>query len=400
MHAAPSRSLRNCLLLLGAACAPLAQGGDAEPPKALSFPTSYTGEGFSNLAGGYKRGAVYEGLLSSGVQGDLEKLAHWNGATFLVSGLYPHGTSLTDNYVHDFNRASNIDAYDSVRLYEAWVQQELADGKISLRLGQILADAEFFASDSGTLFLNSAFGAIPVIGQNLNAPIYPTAAPGARVRWTASDALSVQAGLFDGAGDPARDNKHGVRWHLDGNDGVLAITEATYKLHGAKEGTGLPGVYKLGAFFHNSQSKDVFPEGPRRGDVGAYFIADQQLWRKPGTEEQGLSAYVRMGTAPDGRNTVPFCFDGGLNFKGLLPGREKDIAGFGFAYTSLSGNVRDAAGHPPGTHHEAILEATYKVAVKGGITVQPDFQYIFNPGGFQSAPNALVAGLRCTLAFP
>ena len=36
--------------------------------------------------------------------------------------LYPHGESLTDKYVHDLNRVSNIDAYDSVRLYDLWFE--------------------------------------------------------------------------------------------------------------------------------------------------------------------------------------------------------------------------------------------------------------------------------------
>ena len=85
---------------------------------------------------------------------------------------------LTNKAVHDFNTLSNIDAYDSVRLYEAWLQQEFWDRKFSIRLGQILADAEFFVSDYGALFINSSFGAIPLVSQNLVPPIFPVAAPG------------------------------------------------------------------------------------------------------------------------------------------------------------------------------------------------------------------------------
>ena len=398
-------NLFGAALLVGLTLAPFGQAGEpaSAPPepqesKALSFPFSYTGEGLANLSGGYKRGAVYEGLLSVGVQGDLSKLIGWNGGSFLVSGLYPHGPSLTENYVHDFNGVSNIDAYDSPRLYEAWVQQELADGKISIRLGQILADAEFFVSDGASLFINGAFGAIPLVSQNFAAPIFPAATPGVRVRWTATESVAVQAGVFNGAvGDPGSDNKHGVDWRFD--EGVLAITEVAYTVTGEKGSEGLRGVYKLGAFFHSSEANDAFPREPSRADAGAYFVADQQLWRKPGTEDQGLSGFLRIGGAPGDRNTVPFYFDTGFDYKGLLPGREKDITGIALSYTKLSTDLCDDAGEALGSHHEAILEATYKVQVKDWLTVQPDIQYIFNPGACENQDNAFVAGVRFNVSF-
>ena len=397
------RALRVALPLWAVAFAPLAWGGEAQtdaregaPAQPLTFPISYTGEGFANLSGGYKRGAIYVGLLSVGARGDLGKLIGWRGASFLLSGLDAHGPSLTDQYVHDLNRVSNIDAYDSVRLYEAWVQQELADGKVSLRLGQILADTEFFVSDNGALFLNSAFGAIPVVSQNFDAPVFPVAAPGMRVRWTATDAFSLQAGLFEGdPGDPATENQHGLDWNFQG---ALALAEVAYKIHSAKESQGLPGVYKLGAFFHSRGADAAFPAEPSRSTAGGYFVADQQLWRKPGTEDQGLSGFLRIGAAPADRNPVPFYFDTGFNFKGLLPGRAKDIAGLGLSYTNLSGQACDDAGNRPTAHHETLLEATYKVAIHDAFSVQPDFQYI--PGGTGRAPNAVVVGLRFNLIFP
>lgn len=396
------------ILLLTIGLSPFAKAGDTRPSpaqdaptesKAISFPFSYTGEGLANLSGGYKRGAIAEGLLNAGVQGDLDKLLGWQGGSFLVSGIYAHGPSLTDNYVRDLNRVSNIDAYDSMRLYEAWVQQEFAEGAISLRVGQILADTEFFVSDAGALFLNGAFGAIPVVSLNFNTPAFPVAAPGARVRWTATPALSVQAAIFSGdAGDPATSNRHGLDWRL--NRGVLAITEVAYQVNAEKESQGLRGVYKLGAFFHGGEADERFPDASSRANGGGYFVADQQLWRKPGSEAQGLSGFLRIGAAPADRNTVPLYFDTGFNYKGLLPGRDHDIAGIALSYTNLSGNACDDAGIPPATHHETILEMTYKAVINDSFSVQPDFQYLFNPGGTGSAPDAVVIGLRCNLVFP
>ncbi|MEI8233215.1 MAG: carbohydrate porin [Verrucomicrobiota bacterium] len=399
-----THALLGFVVALAAAFAPLAaRGGDApapEEPKALSFPVSYTGELLGNLSGGYRQGAIAEGLLNAGVQGNLGKLIGWQGGSFLVSILAPHGPSLTEKYVHDLNRVSNIDAYDSVRLYEAWLQQEWADGKFSLRAGQLLVDTEFFVSGNAALFLNGAFGVLPVFSQNLPAAVFPVAAPGVRVRWKASDALSFQAGVYDGdVGDQAKGNKHGVDWRLGRDGGVLAVAEAAYAWNGQKGAAGLPGTVKLGAFFRNAGAEEDLTGTPCRTDAGGYVMVDQQFWRKPGTEDQGLSGFVRGGAAPDERNTVPFYGDAGFNYKGLLAGREKDVVGLAFSFTRLSQYASDDGEAPAHARHEAILEATYKAQIKEWLTLQPDVQYIFNPGASAKADNALVAGIRLNVSF-
>ena len=53
------------------------------------------------------------------------------------------------------------DFYDSFRLFELWFEQELAIphfGKLSLRLGQLASDKEFYGTEVGALFINSSFG--------------------------------------------------------------------------------------------------------------------------------------------------------------------------------------------------------------------------------------------------
>jgi carbohydrate-selective porin OprB len=94
----------------------------------------YAGETFANLSGGAKRGEVYEGLLKIGIGVNLEKLFGWNDAIVFANFLYPHGESFSQNYVRDLNVVSNIDAYDSVRLYELWYQQRFCDQRFSMRL--------------------------------------------------------------------------------------------------------------------------------------------------------------------------------------------------------------------------------------------------------------------------
>src|SRR5438093_2930481 len=55
----------------------------------VKFQVSYIGEVLGNLSGGYRRGAIYEGLLNAGTQFDLEKLCGWNGGDLFANMLYP-----------------------------------------------------------------------------------------------------------------------------------------------------------------------------------------------------------------------------------------------------------------------------------------------------------------------
>jgi porin len=133
--------------------------------------------------------------------------------------------------------------------------------------------------------------------------------------------------------------------------------------------------------------------------------------------DQGLGVFLRLSGSPGDRNQVAFYADGGLTYKGLLPGRDDDVLGLGLAYARISGSAtdrdRDARllGNPnqPVRDFEAAIELTYRAPLTPWWTVQPDLQYIIHPGGNianpnapsngRSIPDALVGGVRTTIAF-
>jgi porin len=103
---------------------------------------------------------------------------------------------------------------------------------------------------------------------------------------------------------------------------------------------------------------------------------------------------------------VPYFFNTGLVAYGFLPSRPRDFAGFGVAYGSYSGNLRHAeevqALINPGVSVqscEMTLEWTYGCTVRPGLLVQPDLQYLINPGGNKSVPNALAIGVNVVFIF-
>lgn len=388
----------------------------------ITFPITLTTEVFGNVSGGSSRTLIFESLLKAGLKIDLEKAAGLRGFSLSVSMLYPEGVGLGEEAVHDFNTLSNIDAYDSVRLYEAWLQKNFDNGKFSIRIGQLLADAEFFASDYGALFINSSFGAIPLVSHNLKPPIFPIAAPGIRLRAAPSNAFYAEVAVFSGnVGESTTNDKHNTRVSIRSHDGVLVFAEMGYKINPKEETPALPtapdeipdsaqpppppvpatltGTYKVGGFYDSGTFADSAGGPAHRGDFSLYFIVDQELWHPNGIGDRGLSIFTRIGGAPDDRNTVVFYADAGFNYKGLVAGRDKDTLGLGFSYARLSDDLVDNSDISLRSHHEAVLELTYQAAFGDHVSVQPDLQFIFNPGAVTPASTAVVGGLRLNVKF-
>jgi porin len=112
--------------------------------------------------------------------------------------------------------------------------------------------------------------------------------------------------------------------------------------------------------------------------------------------------------APTEQNLVDFYADGGVTFSGMIPHRAEDTLGIGFAYTGISNDVHGfdvGPGLPRARSHEALLEICYTAQLKAGWTLQPDFQYIWQPSGGSepsskgTIPNAAVWGVRTTINF-
>ena len=108
------------------------------------------------------------------------------------------------------------------------------------------------------------------------------------------------------------------------------------------------------------------------------------MYRKPGTSDQGAAVFFRVSALPADRNLIDLYLDGGVAYKGLLPNRPDDTVGFAAAYGKISNAVSTSdivtGAAPLVRDYQALLELTYQYAVIPGVTVQPDFQYVFHPG--------------------
>jgi porin len=400
---------------------------------------NYLGEVLGNASGGVRRGTTYEGRLEMLVNLDLEKLVQWSGATIHANAYQIHGRGISANDLgNNLLFASNIEAERSTRLFDLWLEQQLWSSLVAVRIGQLAADDEFITSYYAGVFVNSTFGWPGLTAADLpsGGPAYPLATPGVRVKVNATDQLSVMAAVFNGdpagrgTGTPQSRDASGTAFRV--NDDVFAIAEAAYTLDQGKAAPGLPSIYKLGGWYHSGRFADQRFDGAgqslanpassgvpaqRRGDYGLYAIVDQMLWHVPDTKDQGLGVFLRVAGSPSDRNQVDFYVDGGLNYKGLVPGRGGDVLALGAAFarvsdaaSSLDRDVNIFNGtHHPVRDHEMAIELTYHAQVTPWWTVQPDLQLILHPAGHVADPtdptgtrairDAVVIGVQTGLSF-
>lgn len=390
----------------------------------------YTVEVWGNTTGGLKTGTVYTGLLDFGAEVDLEKAIGWQGASVSTTWLWLSGRDASEDLAGNFLTISNIAGFNTLRMFELWFQQSLLDDKISIRFGQLSADSEFLISDYAGLFINATFGWPAFAYMNIpnGGAGYPMGTLGARLALNPADGITFQAAVFQGNVFAQDVNRHGFRWSLDAQTGYTFLNEAQFRWNHREEEAGLPGQIKPGAWFQTGESADALAGSTSSGNAGFYVVLDQMLYREPGgrraegctkdgksivdaksfqapvdmeKSDQGLGWFGRAAFTPSDRNVITFSFDTGLSYKGLIPTRDKDTIGLAFGYAQLSNEARtslkDAGASPMGA--EMVLEVTYQAEITPWLIVQPDLQYIINPGGTSDLGNALVIGGRAAITF-
>jgi porin len=98
---------------------------------------------------------------------------------------------------------------------------------------------------------------------------------------------------------------------------------------------------------------------------------------------------------------VDFYLNTGVTYKGLISGRDADTCGLSCGLASLShgadADLREEGLAPQAA--EIVLEATYQCVIAPWCFVQPDIQYVINPGATSATGNALVLGARFSVEF-
>lgn len=411
----------------------------------VTFGVQDIDEVWGNVSGGIKRGATYDGvtLFSAGL--DTQRAFGWSGGTFNISAWNIRGRNISSDNLLNLQTVSGILATPTTRIWEAWFQQSFLDGQFDIRLGQQSLDQEFITSTNSALFINTMMGwpMLPSADLYAGGPAYPLSSLGVRLRGQLPGGFTALGGVF-------QDNPPGGPFDADsqllgstrfgGNfnlrTGALIIGEIQYALNQPSNGemdyggrsSGLPGTYKLGFWadtapfesprFDNTGMPLALTGGTPldlRNNFSIYGVVDQMVWRPSEDSPRSVSVFARLMGAPGDRNLINFSVNAGVTLKAPLPGRDDDTVGVGFGIAKISpaaaGFDMDTSvfsGSPvPIRGSETFIEVTYQVQVAGWWQVQPDFQYVFNPGGgilnpnnpAQRVGNEAIFGLRNIVTF-
>lgn len=378
--------------------APPAAGRVGDEAPAVDLSVVYTADIWRNARGGVKRGWRYLDNLDLTLTVDAQRALGWDGATIFLYGLYNNGQSLTDELVGDLQTVSNIDAgVQAARVYEAWVEQRFASDRASVKVGLYDLNSEFDTNDSNSLFINSSHGIGPDFSQSgANGPsIFPVTSLALRADYKFTDNWLVRAAVLDGTpGDPRRPKRTAIKL----GDGALIVGELEYSDDRTKVAAG---GWRYTAKFEDILATQVAGSRVARGgNDGIYIFAERKLTGRS-RDASGLSGWVRLGFADAKLNPIESYVGGGLVYTGLVPGRDEDQLGVAVGRVAFASRFRRAAelAGEPLDEGETNIELTYRLPIAPWLTLQPDFQYVIEPGGVRARRDAVVIGVRTEIGF-
>ena len=410
----------------------------------MTLSVQETSESLGNVTGGSQKGFTYDGLTQAVLQLNTQRAFGLQGGLFNISALQIHGRNLSSNNLDSLQTASGIEADRGFRLWELWYDQKFLDeDRMDIKIGQQSIDQEFIVSSNALMFVNTMFGwpMLPSADMPGGGPAYPLSALGARVSLRPVDGVTLLAGVFNATpakntnGDAQLNNPHGVSFPL--GDGTMSMLELQFayptlgSMVNPDEPQPLGWTYRIGAWYNSQQFSDqrwdqhglslANPNSngnaaQHHGDFSYYAVADQLIWRDSTELNRTLAVFARvMATPLTDRNLI----DGSINLGVVLhcpfPYRSADSLGFGLGYAHVSSRAagldRDSAfynsDNTPARSGETFAELTYQYQVKPWLQIQPDIQYVINPGGGVLNPNdignkiknELVLGLRTNISF-
>lgn len=306
---------------------------------------------------------------------------------------------------------------------------------LTVRAGWLQPSKEFVVQPLAQLFVNNAINSGRGLGGNVQWSSSYSAWGGTLQAKPTSD-LYVKGGLFLAMPFGTSSSNHGLSFQgyapNPDKNGLMPVAEAGYT---PKFGPAqLPGKYAAGGFCFGVDSPS-YNGAPATAPYGFYFQADQMLYREPSApapagkgpsdgnaiaggksfesgvgptkpvlSDQGLGMFNLLTFAPESVvcDVLPFYFQTGLVYKGLIPSRDKDQAMVALAYGSYNSNKIDALqdlGAVNQPNYTMVLEVGYRIQLNPWAYFQPFFQFIAQPNGTGAVQNASVLGFSTAVLF-
>ena len=353
-------------------------GQDPEPEFSPYF--SWTGEAWSIADGGFETGGRSLGLAIVGFDWTPSLLA---GGTIHVEAQNMHGQD-PSGYAGDANVISNIAFDEGTRLFQAWYGRDTSWG--SLKAGILALDDDFMGSDYSSLFINAAFGPMPMESFNVGAPIWPIGGLGIWISFDLSETSGFQVGVYDGNAGDFASNDDGLDNDLGREDGAMIMAEY-FK---TTETFGGSTTWKIGGYHNTGEEFEDFDSGLTEQGLGAiYAVVDHAI-------SEDLGVWTRLGTTlDDDISTVTTYLEGGVVMKSPISSRPDDLLGVGYFWTEFGDAYLRA--NPGVSDDESVIEITYNAPISENLYLQPDIQWIFD--AHESNDDVFILRLRVGIEF-
>jgi porin len=341
----------------------------------------------------------------------------WKGGQFHFTTAGWMGDNYSDDTpINHSIRAEEVPPSDQWRVFELWYGQKLSK-TVELRLGKIYPWVNIASHQTSGIFQSTAFDYPGVYGSTTftgNFLPYAVAPLGAQLIYTPNSHHRITLFAGDGKDDPSGGfEPHLKDLSLNADDGVEFIAEYAYLDH-SPDPSKLPGYYKIGFQGNTGKFFDFSTNTTAKGNYGGYATVEKMIYAEPGTvipRSQGALAFLKANVTPSPSNIVGFNASAGLTYAGLIPGRDRDMAGLGVAYTAFNADAAEFYASPtiassPGlkaSSAETVLEAVYLAQLTPWLMLIGSYQYIINPSKFgardPATPSGHVVMLNTRIAF-
>ena len=146
----------------------------------------------------------------------------------------------------------------------------------------------------------------------------------------------------------------------------------------------------MGAWLYSADF-ETFTGAEDDDNAGIYSFVDGPL-----TEQ--VSGFIRLGMAEDSINAVDTYLGAGLNWTGPIATRPDDVFGIAVAHINAGSPFKNITGAGIESS-ETIIDMTYLTPITDWLSLQPNLQYVINPGLDASLDDALIFGVRVELSW-
>jgi porin len=382
----------------------------------VTLNASYMGEAAGLLSGGDRHTARYTQQIEVETLLDMERIAEIPDARLQMTLNYRGGRSLSKDALH--NQFSVQELYSDAQILRLsqfnWLQH-FADQRVTVQLGWSPVGNDFARLPSFCKFQSFVIcghaNANTVNGGSQNGPISQW---GARIKVWPTEHFYVNTGVYRNNVDGGTDRGFDLSFDHDGNYYPLEL--GWKRSEGARR-----GAIAIGGYYNSVKTPDVYYDINRNaagltglpfllhsGRHGGYVMGEQVIF-EPDPENPARALSI-MGIAGIGGNATSrfrqFAI-GGAVYQGPFASRPADFVSFMVAWARTNSRLtqfqldrkQTRPDSPSPQRSEAVIELGCGVQVTRSLLVQPNVQYIAQPGGNTDRSNALVLGLHFSVNF-